>query len=218
VRTSGQTLVIEDLQSRDGVRVNGVRIQGTTPLAHGDRIAICAYELVVMDAQRLQREHATTESHRAVGTPAEGLPPLREERTGEASITDVMLGGAEDALARGDAAGCAFGLGRLLETLIATERRGGEAPAIVRRYSVCALRAAGILGRREWIDAVVEIHGARPRVMHAATIDALEGALERIEGFDTTALRAYVARLEPTRGELAMYDRFCLERLRAMFG
>ena len=173
---------------------------------------------VVMDADRFRREQAPTESYKAVEAPAESEPaPIREERTGEASIVDVMLGGAEDALARGDAAGCAFALGRALDTLIANERRGGDAPAIVRRYSVCALRAAALLARPEWIDAVVEIHGAKPRVMHAATIDALEGALERLPDYDMTPLRAYVARIEPARGTLPMYERFCFERVRAIF-
>ena len=46
-------VVVEDLGSRNGVAVNGVRINGPRRLAHMDRIYIGSQELVLIDAAKL---------------------------------------------------------------------------------------------------------------------------------------------------------------------
>lgn len=215
VRLEGARLVIEDLGSRDGVRVNGRRIDGPTPLSHRDRIAICAHEIVVIDADRMRRERAPTDSHRAIARASEPEKRPDGERTAQSSLVDLVLASAEDALAQGDQAGCAFKLGRTLETLDASERDGGGAdPSVVRRFAVCALRAAAQFGRPEWIDAVTALHLLRPRVMQAATLDALDAALMRNPTYDPTRLRGYLRRLDARAKDLAPYERFCLEGLR----
>ena len=45
-----ETVVVEDLGSRNGVAVNGVRINGPRRLAHMDRVYIGSQELVLIDA------------------------------------------------------------------------------------------------------------------------------------------------------------------------
>ena len=47
-------VVVEDLGSRNGVAVNGVRINGPRRLAHMDRIYIGSQELVLIDAAKLR--------------------------------------------------------------------------------------------------------------------------------------------------------------------
>ena len=47
-------VVVEDLGSRNGVAVNGVRIDGPRRLAHMDRIYIGSQELVLIDADKLK--------------------------------------------------------------------------------------------------------------------------------------------------------------------
>lgn len=219
VRPAGPALEIEDLGSRHGVRVNGVVTTGRTPLKHGDRIAICAHEIAVIQGSRGGRERATTREatvQMPVASPADGTRrPVPSGATGQASPAEVLLAGAEDALARGDAKGCEFALGRVLDVLTAVERGGGADSTLMRRYAVCALRAAKAHGRGEWIDAVLDAHAVRPRVMHAATADALEGALEAQPTYDRAKLRAYVATIS-AMGALGTYEQFCLDRLRAM--
>lgn len=214
VRLESTRLIVEDLDSRDGVRVNGQRIDGPTAIGHRDRIAICGHELVVIDVERARRERAPTASFRAMAHTPEAEARPDGERTGQTSMSDVVLASAEDALARGDHAGCAFKLGRVLDALESSERTGGGDTSLVRRFSVCALRAAAQLGRSEWIDAVTSLHALRPRVMQAATLDALDAALARNPHYDRARLHAYVRALEARNGEMAAYERFCLEGLR----
>ncbi len=49
-----ETVVVEDLGSRNGVAVNGVRINGPRRLAHMDRVYIGSQELVLIDAAKLK--------------------------------------------------------------------------------------------------------------------------------------------------------------------
>jgi uncharacterized protein YqcC (DUF446 family) len=55
-------VVVKDLGSRNGVAVNGVRIEGECPLQHMDRVFIGSQELVLIDADKMN-ERATTDRH-----------------------------------------------------------------------------------------------------------------------------------------------------------
>ncbi len=219
VRAVGSALEVEDQDSRQGVRVNGVVVTGRTPLKHGDRIAICSQELAVVFGARSARQRSATRDatvQMPTASPSEGTRrPAPTGATGQASPAEVLLEGAEDALARGDEPGCEFALGRIFDVVVAAERGGGADPGQIRRHAICALRAAKAHKRAEWIDSVIDTHRVRPRVMHAATADALEGALESMPRYDRGKLRAYVGTIAAMEG-LGTYERFCLDRLRTM--
>lgn len=54
LHVSPEAVVVEDLGSRNGVGVNGVRINGPRKLAHMDRVYIGSQELVLIDADMLR--------------------------------------------------------------------------------------------------------------------------------------------------------------------
>jgi hypothetical protein len=54
------SVVVEDLGSRNGVAVNGVRIKSPRRLAHMDRVYIGSQELVMIDAAKLRDRGAAT--------------------------------------------------------------------------------------------------------------------------------------------------------------
>ncbi len=60
VLVEGVAPEIVDLGSRNGVRVNGDRIDGTRALTHGDRVRLGTQELVFYRAERSKREARTT--------------------------------------------------------------------------------------------------------------------------------------------------------------
>ena len=62
LRVEPEAVVLEDLGSRNGVAVNGVRIEGLCPLQHMDRVYIGSQELVLIDADKMN-ERATTDRH-----------------------------------------------------------------------------------------------------------------------------------------------------------
>ncbi|MFW5876958.1 MAG: FHA domain-containing protein [Myxococcota bacterium] len=60
IRVRGETAEIEDLDSRNGVRINGRLIQKTSPLQHGDRIRLGTQELVFIVADPRSSATRTT--------------------------------------------------------------------------------------------------------------------------------------------------------------
>jgi pSer/pThr/pTyr-binding forkhead associated (FHA) protein len=54
-RVVGNIVEVEDLDSRNGVRVNGTRIDGPTQVRHGDRIYIGSHELLLKDISVAER-------------------------------------------------------------------------------------------------------------------------------------------------------------------
>lgn len=56
------TVMLEDLGSRNGVAVNGVRVKGHCPLRHMDRVYIGSQELVLIDAAKMT-DRLTTDEH-----------------------------------------------------------------------------------------------------------------------------------------------------------
>lgn len=54
-RVVGNIVEVEDLDSRNGVRVNGTRIEGPTQVKHGDRIYIGSHELLLKDISVAER-------------------------------------------------------------------------------------------------------------------------------------------------------------------
>ncbi len=56
-------VVVEDQGSRNGIAVNGVRIQGPRRLAHMDRVYIGSQELVLIDAARLRDPRRDTTAY-----------------------------------------------------------------------------------------------------------------------------------------------------------
>jgi hypothetical protein len=57
-----ETVVLQDLGSRNGVAVNGVRVEGECPLQHMDRVYIGSQELVLIDANKMN-ERTTADRH-----------------------------------------------------------------------------------------------------------------------------------------------------------
>ena len=233
-------VTIEDTGSRNGVIVNGQRIESRTALAHGDHITIGGYVLLVVDRAR-GRVNATTMAFAAAeaddatpARPTSSVPPRSAAQntpgrgafglgagaagaTGQMKPNEILLTGMVDALTRNDDDALRFATENLLGVLTAEEQRSeGTDPTLLRRASTYALRGAVTMRRPAWIDAVIAVHAIRPRTMHAATIDALEGALERESTHDRSRLRAYVAALETQEDALGVYEKFCVDRLREL--
>jgi predicted component of type VI protein secretion system len=71
---SEDSVLIEDLQSRNGVLVNGARIDGRVPLRAGDRILVGAQELTLLHAR--ETGHMTTNSSQQARAAKMTLPKM----------------------------------------------------------------------------------------------------------------------------------------------
>ncbi len=189
---------IEDLGSRNGVKVNGQRIQGRARLADGDRIRLGTQELVFTVVRRRQREPRPTGFMRncqACGTPfPEGAPQcphcgaVQTEREEEdttisgllmepsRSWTFQLLGEVIDRAIRSGRTGEADRLLRRAsgELEVQIQQRAPLDLNQVEHISTHALRLAKAQGTPEWVAWVMRIHQELALMPADVVIDGLE--------------------------------------------
>jgi len=194
-------VVLEDLGSRNGVKVNGERSEGNRALTPGDRLVIGATELVF--TERRDEPGATT----LVQAPTMRLPAF--------GLVGAL---AEKALALGRTDEAEKLIGSQLEQLAAETEDGVrklDVPA-VERGAEYALMLASVTGSQRWVDVVLRLHYALRRPCSVAVVDALCVVLRKMKQPNSTELRRYVALLHSLGQELTPADRFLLSRLEGL--
>lgn len=227
-------VIVEDLQSRNGVLVNGTKIEGPVSLQAGDRILIGAQELTLLNA----RDPALVATSSSGGqSPKLTLPKIPPAvRTAVPSPSSVsaesepepsmvrradafkLLGGvAEKALAMGRAAEAERLLASPLADVIETSRAGRPVPPLlVDQAAKFSAKLATATGKGGWADYVIELYAAQGRPCPAAVIDELYSAMRKVTAIDINRLRSYIEQL---RGQLNVYgpaERFLFQRLEGL--
>lgn len=192
----GDEATLEDLGSRNGVRVNGQRIQGVTRLSHADRITIGSQDLkLVLDN-----------------------PPAHETQvqapSPDNSALHLLAGLADKAIALGRGEEAERILGAQLDSLLRAARPGAD-PASLEHGARYALKLAATTGRARWFDFVVRLYGAASQVCPVSVVDEMYAVLGRIGAVDLPALREYVAWIRAREG-LGPAERFTAKRLEGL--
>lgn len=195
IAIEGGNASIEDLGSRNGVRINGRAITGTVPLADGDRIRLGTQELLFSVVRRNDRPARPTGYMRvchACGTPYPegspscphcGAPALEEEDTVSGMMVESRRNWTFQLL------------GEVIERALAT-KRAAEADRLMRRaakevddrlaagerldsnniamISSFAVRLARLLGGSEWVAWALTLHRRQGRMLTDDIITELE--------------------------------------------
>ncbi len=193
----GEDVVVEDLGSRNGVRLNGRRIDRAQKLAHGDRLTIGTQDMAIFSGATAQAQTIA----RPGGT---------ESR---AQAFDLLGSLADKALALGRGDEAERILGSRLEQLL-VDARGPRAPSaeLCERAAMFALRVAAATGRARWFDYVIALYAALGSASPVSVVDELYAVLPRVGQVDLGALRAYVASLRG-RSEVGPAERFLVGRI-----
>lgn len=195
---SGDDLFVEDLGSRNGVRVNDEKITGKTKINEGDKIRIGNQDMSIL---RVHRQHAVT-----LAQPA---PTLRADAFG-------LLGGLADkalAMGRGEEAE------RILNvhmTNIGDDARAGRriSPDTAKTASLYAVKLGVSGGKGKWIDYVFDLYGSLAQPIPAEVVDELYASVRKVKGVDLSLLRSYV---EQMKGKLkGPAERFLLNRVEGL--
>ncbi len=104
---SPDAVFVEDLDSRNGVAVNGIRINGPRPLAHMDRVYIGSQELVMIDAAKMT-DRQTTDPYVVCGT-CGAINGVVKRRCGECGTRLADAGQTYKEPSRVDSASHAWG-------------------------------------------------------------------------------------------------------------
>ncbi len=223
ILVSGDSVEIEDLGSRNGVFVNGDRIQSRRPLKVGDRVSLGNTEFQLAGNLSPAEQERTTgaiairrcpfcnrmfpslldkcPSCKATSRPPEALD--EEEQARATTHTDasmhVLAGVGEKALALGRVEEAERLIGRNLDLLLERVRGGDRLdPPLFEEALKRALRLHQATKKREWLQWVFDLGTAHQSVLPSSIIDELHGTLfgQRIDL--GTSLDAYIATLAST--------------------
>lgn len=226
---------VEDAGSRNGVLVNGVRIDRRTRLDDGDRITIGQQEMVLSAATpALDRtKPASAQGHATLVTmpvatrptpfagsgaevPLQGAEEHTIERPKRGEALRLLGGVAEKALALNNPDGAERLLTNGLLEIHTDLRSGRSVPAdavdLAARFGA---RLAAGTGKGTWGDYTIELYSLSGQVPPPAVVDELYAAAHKMRGFDLTRFRAYLAAVS-RRDALSPTERFVVQRLESL--
>jgi pSer/pThr/pTyr-binding forkhead associated (FHA) protein len=239
-------VTIEDLQSRNGVTVNGHHVVGKTALAAGSKIGIGSQELTLLLAPEMSERELLSTTQVGQRTlprmpiPADFAPPTPPSAptvrppppppaptaaqpgvdSGTERRTDAfhLLGSvAEKALAMGRAEEAERLLASALADVLEASRSGRRVPlSLIDVAARLAAKLATATSKGAWVDYVVELYDAGDRPCPGPVIDELYSALRRATAVDVIRLRAYVAHLRERQAMWGPADKFLVQRIEGL--
>ena len=196
---TSDAVILADLGSRNGVRVNGNRIEGKKKLAHGDQISIGSQEMVVI-------------SRRDVA--ADTLIQAPTQRVATFGLLGIL---ADKALAMGRGEEAEKLLLEQTEQVLADAQRGiNVPPETVERACDYALKLAMATSNGRWVDYIFRLHNALGKTCPGPIVDELYTVLRKVKTVNLSVLREYVEGLRELSGNLGPADRFLLNRLEGL--
>ena len=230
-------VTVEDLQSRNGVVVNGQKIAGRVAVCAGDRIMIGAQELTLLlgrDAARetqsiggqvgkmtLPRMPAMADRNSSTPLPPHATSSVdmdpEPSMVRRADAFNLLGSVAEKALVMGRADEAERLLASALADVIEASRAGKRmAPALVDMAARFSAKLASATAKGAWADYVVELYAAQGRPCPAPVIDELYNALRKVNAVDIAQLRGYVAQLRERLPTFGPADRFLFQRIEGL--
>jgi predicted component of type VI protein secretion system len=233
IRVRKEAVTVEDLGSRNGVLVNGARIEGQREIVDGDKLQIGSQEMTLL---RVDDNHpmpgAIDESRRATQTlgamyigdlrdsvePTVSVTPPASGDTSKVLTSFRLLGGVADkALAMGRADEAERILQALLWDIIkqARERRipDNDVADGAARY---AARLAGATAKGAWADYAFELFTLTRRLLPAPVVDDLYTTIRKVKSIDLTVLRNYVREVRKLEKSFGPSERFLLQRIEGL--
>jgi hypothetical protein len=196
---SEEGVVVEDLGSRNGVKVNGQRITGSRKLMNGDVITIGSQEL----------RYAV---RRDIGS--DTLVQAATQRVPTFGLMGIL---ADKALALGKGEEAERLIAPILQQYLGDLEGGrkGE-PETLQRACDYALRIATITGSGDWVDYIFRAYATTKKPCPAELVDQLYDVLRKVKSPTLTALRAYLAVLRSEAIDLGPAERFLVGRLEGL--
>jgi hypothetical protein len=226
LRVYAGSVTLEDLGSRNGVLLNGIRIERVESLRDGDQIRIGTQDLGFYENE--DSHPLSSERNRATRREMQ-VTEMREDDAGEQTSVATSPMGAVPTRAAvglsiiGSVADKALALGRAEEAERILQRVLGEIadraasnevdPDVAERAAGYALRLAAGTGRGAWIDYAFRLYTALGALLPARIVDELYAAVRKVKTVDKSLLRAYVARLREASAGYGPAERFVLQRI-----
>ena len=236
LRVFENEVTVEDAGSRNGVVVNGTKIEGAVRLNDGDRVTIGAQEMTITaiaDSEMARRAVRATPASAGPVTlvtmpvaNVQHIPTPEPIHVGEESTIArpkrgealKLLGGVADkALALGNPESAERLLQGGLQELMADVRASrGVAADSMETAARFAARLASGTGKGSWGDYAIELYARSRMLPPAAIVDELYVAARKMKGFDLARFRTYLDECRAGAAELSPNEKFVLQRLEGL--
>jgi predicted component of type VI protein secretion system len=214
---SADSVLVKDLGSRNGVVVNGTKIDTSRILLDGDRVMIGAQEMTLVSWQR----DPTYMARRRTGsqTLSSIVPPHLQQQGADSSKESsrrvdsfpLLSTLADKALALGRPEDAERILASLLsEILKRVESDDSFAPETVDQAAQYGVRLAAGTGKGSWVDYVVALYTAVRRPCPAPLVDELHTVLRKTTIAPTrsglTSTCSATSRRRSARGSISLAE------------
>jgi pSer/pThr/pTyr-binding forkhead associated (FHA) protein len=219
------SVTVQDLGSRNGVLVNGARIDRPVELDDGDTITIGSQKLSLSafhpsnpDAFRRRAGSQTLSAMQEV-LDAHRTPDgaKQQEVSKRIDALHLLSGLADKALGLGRNDEAERILASVLAEILSAAQLGTAVPTetidLAGRY---AMRLGAATTKAGWIDYVFKLYAAAKRPCPALIVDELYNVLRRIKGIDLPALRAYVELIQELSSSFGPGDKFLVQRIEGL--
>jgi hypothetical protein len=231
IRLDAGCAILEDLASRNGVYLNGVRLDKPEILRDGDQIRVGSQDFGYHEASDLtapdlpiaarstmadvsvadlRKQIEADETSERAGIATSPVSPVAGKQTSGLAIIGSV---ADKALALGRADEAERILQRALHDLLARAKRGELDPELGEGAASYAIRLAGSTSRGAWVDYVFELYTALRVLMPARLVDELYAVLRKVKHTDKGVLRAYTVRLREISSGFGPTERFIQQRI-----
>jgi predicted component of type VI protein secretion system len=237
---SPEAVLIKDLGSRNGVVVNGTKIDTSRVLLDGDRIVIGSQEMTILARKAtagpayVARRHTTGAQTLSSGSRAPARDSKFATEAGKESSRDpagkessrdpkrvdsfpLLSTLADKALALGRPEDAERILSSLMLEVLNNAQRGDALPnEMVDQAAQYGVRLAGATARGSWVDYVVTLYSAVKRPCPAHIVDELHSVVRKTSAVDLGGLRAYVEVLRASTGVFGPAERFLVQRIEGL--
>jgi len=241
---TADSVLIKDLGSRNGVVVNGTKIDASRVLLDGDKIVIGSQEMHLIGSRpqrpndnfrarsRTGNQTMSAQTLNTLNAPvADKAPPATPSVAAGGRTTGAM---GKEPSKRVDSfpllatlADKALALGRtedaerLLSSVMGEVLKNAQAghPGsldTVDQAAQYAVRLAGATGKGSWVDYVVAIYTAARRPCPAPIVDELHVVLRKTSAVDMVAFRAYLEVLSDQTATFGPGERFLVQRIEGL--
>jgi predicted component of type VI protein secretion system len=225
---SADSVVIKDLGSRNGVVVNGIKIDQSRVLLDGDRIVIGSQEMTIISWRPTKIDDPNYMARRRTGsqTLSSILPSHLKERMGSEPIKEpakrvdsfpLLSTLADKALALGRPEDAERILSSLMAEVLKNAQSSKPPPTdTIDQAGQYGVRLAGATAKGSWVDYVVALYTAVHRPIPAALVDELHTVLRKTSAVDLHGLRAYVDLLREGSTAFGPAERFLIQRIEGL--
>ena len=195
----GDAVSVEDLGSRNGVKVNGELIRGRYAVQDRDQIVIGGQELKYLARKENMGDTLVQPATQRV--PTFGLLGILADKA-------FALGRADEAERL---------LTELLDQVLNDLEAGREVkPELFERSSDYAMKLASATGSARWIEYIFRVFASVRRPCPAGIVDELYSLVRRVERVNIGALRTYIEVLRENSGTLGPAERFLVSRIEGL--